>query len=179
MKRGGFTLLEVMIAAAVLVVALLGLLGVFTGCFGLNETARNLTIAINGAQEKLEEIRNYSSDSFDTMVGDYSSGGTEGNTFTISPANWLAAGEQSAVIYFRNPATGAILNTGPTASPGLNLYEVRITVCWRQKGGRIIGEDGGTGGGIALDGVLNGNEDADGNNMLDSPAQIVTLMAER
>lgn len=178
MNKTGFTLIELMIGAVVLVTALLGLLGVFTGCFGLNETARNLTIAINGSQQRLEEMRRHTLANFDSIVGDCSPGGSVGNTFTIN--NWLPAAEQGAVIYILNPQTGAILNTSPAANPGLTLYEVRITVCWRQRGGRIIGEDNGTGaGGIALDGVLNGSEDVDGNNMLDSPAQIITLMGQR
>ena len=126
---------------------------------------------MNGAQQKLEEIRNHN---FNTMVGDYSPGGSEGNTFTIDPANWLAAGDQSAVIYILNPQTGVILNTSPSANPGLDLYEIRVTICWRQKGNRIIGEDAN------LDGVWDqASEDANGNGQLDSPAQIVTLISER
>lgn len=56
-KNSGFTLLEVMISSAILIVALLGLIAVYTGCFTLNEGARNLTIAINDAQCVMEEIR--------------------------------------------------------------------------------------------------------------------------
>ncbi len=175
----GFTLVEVMIAAAVSVVVLLGLLGSYVGCFNLNESAKNLTIAMNGAQEKLEEIRNHCSDHFGTMVADYSPGGLIGDTFTISPGTWLAAGNQSAVVYILDPQTGAILNTGPAANPGLDLYEIRIVVCWRQRGGRTVGEDNGRGGGIALNGICDGAEDTNGNNILDSPAQIATLITER
>lgn len=170
MNKSGFTLLELMIGATVLIVALVGLIAAYIGCFTLNEGARNLTIAINGAQEKLEEIRNHN---FDTMVGDYSPGGSDGNTFTIDPTNWLTAENQTAVIYILNPQTDVILNTSPTANPGLDLYKITITICWRQKGGRIFGEDGN------LDGVFDAGEDINGNDRLDSPAQLVTLMAKR
>lgn len=166
----GFTLLELMIGSAILIVALAGLLAAFIGCLRLNETAKNLTIAINGAQEKLEEIRNYN---FNTMVGAYSPGGSQGNTFTIDPANWLAAENQRAVIYILNPQTGAILNTSPLANPGLALYEVRIAVCWRQSTGRLFGEDDN------LNGTLNIGEDDNSNGYIDSPGQLVTLIAER
>ena len=149
-----FTLLELMIAAAVLIVALLGLLGVFTGCFGLNETAKNLTIAINGAQEKMEEIRNAD---FGTIIANYN------GPFNISGLDGIGRVDATYVAGTNN-----------------SLIDIRVVICWRQGRNRIIGEDDGTGaGGIALDGVLNGNEDVNGNNMLDSPAQIVTLMAER
>ena len=169
-KALGFTLLELMIGSAILIVALAGLLAAFIGCFRLNETAKNLTIAVTGAQEKLEEIRNYN---FDTVVGSYSPGGSQGNTFTIDPATWLAVANQRAVIYILDPQTGAILNTGPMADPGLSLYEVRIAVCWRQKGGRMLGEDDN------LNGALNAGEDDNGNGYIDSPAQLATLIAER
>jgi prepilin-type N-terminal cleavage/methylation domain-containing protein len=179
MNKTGFTLIEVMIAAAISVVVLLGLLGAYIGCFNLNESAKNLTIAINGAQQKMEEIRNHCFDHFDTVVSDYSPAGLVGNTFTISPGIWLAPANQSAVVYILNPQTGVILNTGPAANPGLDLYEVRTVVCWRQRGARTIGEDNGRGGGIAFNGICDGAEDANGNNILDSPAQITTLITER
>lgn len=169
-KKSGFTLLELMIGAAVLIVALVGLIAAYTGCFTVNETSRSLTFAINGAQEKLEEMRNHN---FDTIVGAYSPGGSEGNTFTINPANWLATENQNAVIYILNPQTNAILNTSPAANPGLDLYKIIITVCWRQKGGRIFGEDSD------LDGVIDSGEDTNENNILDSPVQLVTLLAKR
>ncbi|MFH1854584.1 MAG: type II secretion system protein [Candidatus Omnitrophota bacterium] len=56
-KRPGFTLLELMIGAAVLIIALVGLIAAYVGCFALNESARNLTIAANDAQCVMEEIR--------------------------------------------------------------------------------------------------------------------------
>ncbi|MBU3933384.1 MAG: prepilin-type N-terminal cleavage/methylation domain-containing protein [Candidatus Omnitrophica bacterium] len=115
MKRGGFTLLEVMIAAAVLVVALLGLLGVFTNCFGLNETARNLTIAINGAQERLEQIRNAD---FGTIIANYN------GPFNVSGLDGIGRVDATYVAGSNN-----------------NLIDTRVVICWRQGRNRIIGED--------------------------------------
>ena len=175
-RRAGFTLVELALVIAIMGVVLTGLLGAFIACFALNETSENLTIAINGAQVKMEEIRNHvdTVNDFGVLITDYSPGGVIGNTFTIDPVNWLGAVNQSAVIYILDPQSGIILNTGPTADPGLDLYDIRITVCWRQKGGRIVGEDSN------LDGVLNAGEDTSTvNNILDSPAQIITLIAKR
>lgn len=56
-KKLGFTLLELMIGTAVLIIALVGLISAYIGCFALNESARNLTIAVNDAQCVMEEIR--------------------------------------------------------------------------------------------------------------------------
>ena len=142
-------MLELMIAAVVLVVALLGLLGVFTGCFGLNETARNLTIAINGAQAETERIRNLPFNQISAQ---------DGTSFEITGIA-DASSEGIVEVNISNP----------------DLLTVTVTVCWRQKGGRIIGEDANLDG--AFDLVTEDTNPANG--QLDSPAQIVTLMAER
>ena len=55
--RGGFTLAELMIGAAVLAIAIAALLGAFLGQQILNEHARNLTWAINDANRVLERLR--------------------------------------------------------------------------------------------------------------------------
>ena len=43
-------------------------------------------------------------------------------------------------------------------------------------GNRIIGEDNGKGGGVALNGRLDCTEDVDTDGVIDSPAYVVTLM---
>lgn len=53
----GFTLSELMIASAILLVAILGLLAVLINCLFLNEANNNLIIAVNDAQYVLEQIK--------------------------------------------------------------------------------------------------------------------------
>lgn len=53
----GFTLVEVMIAAAILVLVIAELLCSFTYCMLLNESNNNLVLAINDAQYVLEDIK--------------------------------------------------------------------------------------------------------------------------
>lgn len=169
-------MLELMIAAAVLVVVLLGLLGVFTGCFGLNETAKNLTIAINGAQQKLEEIRNHD---FAQIPTDYAAGGTPGNLFDPGGEDdnlngILDAGEDdNANGVLDSPLNGGGVVFVSAFGGSFDLLQIRIVVSWMQKGGRYVGEDEN------FNGIMDAGEDVNGNNMLDSPAQITTLMAER
>lgn len=52
------------------------------------------------------------------------------------------------------------------------LLRVTISVCWNQRN-RIIGEDRN------LNGALEAGEDANNNGVIDSPAQLVTLVANR
>lgn len=57
--RSGFTLMELMIAAVILAVALAGLLGAFIANFNLIESGKNLTAAISHARIVMEEVRDY------------------------------------------------------------------------------------------------------------------------
>lgn len=144
-ERSGFTLMELMLAAAVLIIAISGLVAAFIGCYVLNETAKNLTLATMGAQEKLEEIRNHN---FGKIYSDYN-----GTTFDVTGID----------------AEGRV----DVDNADADLLKIAVTICWRQVGGRIVGED------LNLDGDLDAGEDSNGNGQLDSPAQIVTLMARK
>lgn len=144
----GFTLIEVMIAAAILAIVICGILATYISCFELISTSRNFTFAVNAAQRKIEEIRDYN---FSQIYPDYNN-----QSFTVGE---MSAGDSLGIVYVDD------------ASP--DLLEVTISVCWRQRQNRIIGED------LNLDGVLGPGEDANGNNMIDSPVQLVTLITER
>jgi len=53
----GFTLLELMLAMAILIVAILGLLAVLIHSILMNESNNNLVTAVNDAQYVLEQIK--------------------------------------------------------------------------------------------------------------------------
>jgi prepilin-type N-terminal cleavage/methylation domain-containing protein len=53
----GFSLMELMIAVAILLVAILGLLAAFINCILLNESNNNLGVAASDAQYVLEQIK--------------------------------------------------------------------------------------------------------------------------
>jgi type II secretory pathway pseudopilin PulG len=152
--KRGFTLLELMLSAAILIVAIGGLLSAYILCFHLTETAKNTTLATNAIQLKLEEIRDTD---FDEIITDY-----DHTTFTV---NGFSAGQ----------AIGSITVESITT----DLLMVTVSVCWRQSGNRIMGEDNGGGGGVALSGYLEGTEDTNANGIVDSPAMISTLMINR
>lgn len=64
----GFTLVELMLAAAILAFVLVGLLVVFINCILLNESNRNFILAYSALQAQMEEIKNTTNlDSLDAL----------------------------------------------------------------------------------------------------------------
>lgn len=155
-KNAAFTLMELTLASAVLITAILGLLGTYTSCMNLNETSRSLTTALNLLQERLEDMHNQRA----FLVAGHST-------------------EQLADFPGGNCLAIDIFDDGsdPDGVSNANLLWISLSLSWAQKGNRIIGEDNGSGiGGIELNGTLDGTEDVNGNNIIDSPAQIITLL---
>lgn len=114
-ERQGFTLAEVLIAVGILAVVIVGLLQLFVYCSTLAEAAGNTTLAVSEAQNKMEEIRNHD---FSAIAVDYASGGTPGNTFTLTSLN----------------GTGTI--TVSQVGGSSELLQVRTDVVWQNKNGR-------------------------------------------
>lgn len=56
--RKGATLIEIMVAVALLVVVIVGLLATLVYCIGLSESNSNLVIAALDAQSAMEELKN-------------------------------------------------------------------------------------------------------------------------
>lgn len=146
----GFTLTEVLVSAAILVVVSVGLIQVFLRASALSSLSGNMTIAMSEAQDKIEEIRNHD---FDLIMTDYVSGGTPGDIFSLSEVTGTGK------IYISN------------ANP--DLLEMEVVISWQEKDDRVIGED------QDLDGVLDAGEDINGNGQLDSTARIITYLARR
>jgi prepilin-type N-terminal cleavage/methylation domain-containing protein len=140
--KKGFTLIEVIFTAGILAFAICGLLLTYINLFSLGDISRKMTLANNALQAKLEEIKN---------------GSIDYNPFDIPG---FAAGDAKGVVYVSN------------VSGYSDLKRVRIIVCFRQKGQRIVGEDKN------LNGIWDTGEDTViVNNQLDSPVEVVTLIA--
>lgn len=107
-----FTLVEVLIATAILVSLFAALVYGFSQCSQVAETARNSDIALNIAQEELEDLAN--SDSISTGTNPIYLTGTELN------------GVGSATV---------------TEIPGTALYDVTATVTWVQRGQKMLSRE--------------------------------------
>ena len=68
-QNKGFTLAEVMFATAILLIALVALLGAYYHFYILSETLKGTTIAIGDARKVLEEIRATSYNSLSAITG--------------------------------------------------------------------------------------------------------------
>ena len=146
----GFTLVEVLVTTAIISTVTIMLLRLFVYCSSLAEMAGNMTAAMTKAEDKMEEIKNYT---YSSIAADYASGGAVGNTFNLSSPTG------KGVIYID--------------SSNANLLEITIDVSWRNKDSRIMGED------ADLDGAIDTGEDVNGNGQLDSVVKIVSKIAQR
>lgn len=148
-KHNSFTLVELMIAVAIFVIALSAILASYANMFILADIARDLSRASNAVRARMEEVKQEEFDSLDSLDG------------TIFNLDGFAASEARGRIEVR-------------AVTGINgLREVRIVGCFRSRA-RIVGEDLNLDG--ILD--IAGGEDQNNNGRLDSPVEFITLLAD-
>jgi len=141
----GFSLAELLVAAMIMAVALIALLGGYVTCLELVKLATNTSLALEACQAKMEEIV---AEDIDLIKLNF-------DQIAFDPAGLNGKG----VSY--------IDDTNP------DLIKISIFVSWQQKPDKVIGEDSD------LDGQIDGGEDANLNNMLDSPAEVTTFLSRR
>lgn len=110
-KQKGFTLMELMMAAVILALALVGMIGLFLKCIILNETNRNSITALSHAQFTMEEIKNTSFVDIASATWD---------STTISSKGLTPLNSESIVINVT----------------GVDPKDVTTTVTWRDRGVR-------------------------------------------
>jgi type IV pilus assembly protein PilV len=108
--RRGFTLIEVMVAVALLVIGILGLIATATSVIQGNAISRQMTTATTLAEERMEILKRLSYTAADLTAGSHS-----------DPGNPLSS------IYTR---TWTVTDNSPAA----NMKTVQVTVSWTRKG---------------------------------------------
>ncbi|MBL7070033.1 MAG: hypothetical protein ISS27_01000 [Candidatus Omnitrophica bacterium] len=112
-KVEGFTLPELLFAAAVLAFVLVSLLFIFTSCLFLDESSRNSTLATSHAEYVIEDIKDTSFAQIPAMAGTW-------DTSAITAAGL-------------NPVTGESI---VIAVSGVNPLNINVTVNWSDRGNR-------------------------------------------
>ncbi len=117
----GFTLSELLLAAAILAFVLAALLALFANCLILNEANRNLTVATTHAQYIMEEIR-------DTANADFTQVESK-----INNHDWdLDASEIESAPYNLAALNNESINTDVTQSG--NPLGISVIVGWNDRG---------------------------------------------
>jgi len=163
LTKRGFSLAEVLLAVAILGFALCGILGTYLACFNLTITSKNVNLATSAAQGVIEEIRNTP---YSRMVDNHQVQlGGQFYNLTLVSANLYRLNftvnnmpQNMGIVYINQ------------ANP--DLLTVTAAVCWRQ-GNAVIGED------TNLNGILDGGEDRNGNNLISSTVELVTQVIAR
>ncbi len=132
-RSSGLTLIEVLIAAGVFLIAAAGILSSFSTCMELNQMGMRSTIAVQGVKNKVEEIK---ASTYNDIYDNYNN-----TTFTVAGLNGIG------VIYVDNATT--------------KLLEVKVVFCWALADGRVIGEDTNMNGVLNNGEDKNGNNQID------------------
>jgi hypothetical protein len=168
-KRDGFTYTEILLTLPIILISIFAAAAALMGSLSFNQTARFHTQAMNFGIWRMEQIR---------------------SNATLDPSAFRAA-----MLSFNNrryppviPAQGDVntmqsLGLDPTGmevisraamlSPTADIADVTVLVCYRDKGGRVVGED------RDFDGALDAGEDRNGNGGLDSPIMFRSMVARK
>lgn len=183
MNKRALTMLELIVVIGIIGFSLAGILISYVSSLNLSEYDKNLTIAMNIAREKMEELSNKRLTNYDDLGIEMCFGCP---TITDLCAGCSITGSStSRVISYNNTyvqnqygfnGSCAIYIKDIDPIPGSdNLKEARVVVCWKQRLGRIIGEDKN------LNGKYDTGEDMAGgySSELDSPCELISAFAKR
>ena len=139
-RNQGMTTVELLIAILILSPIFVSTMYVFIKCSRLAEFSRHASMAMISCRDKLTEIENTD---FSQILSQY-----QGSTFNLSGLE----------------GKGTVLIDDTTAGQ----LDITVSFAWKEKDGRVIGED------ADLDGQIDVGEDLNGNGLLDSPVMLST-----
>jgi type II secretory pathway pseudopilin PulG len=116
-NKKAVTLVELLLAVAILVFAISGILLLFIHCSFLNESSRNLTIAASHAQFVMEDMK---SASFSTLQQNINAGNWNWQPDIIESKGLTALSNESI----------------STQAAGANPLDISVTVSWQDRNQR-------------------------------------------
>ena len=127
-RESGLTLVEVLVAAVVLGLALLALAPMFTSAVRTNASAYQLTNSVTLAREKLEELSGYPrSDPRLTVPNLANAAGPPGTTISGAIVNTTNTWCRNDLPTWYNPETGATSTAPVTSRPGPSWFPYPFT----------------------------------------------------
>ncbi len=136
----GFTIIELLIAVFILLPFFAIGMQTFIKCVELSDTAKNSALAVAGVKNRMVAIEQTA---FNQIFANYNN-----TTFTITGLNGMGK------TYIDNSSANHVI--------------VTISFSWKERSGRVIGEDKN------INGTLDAGEDANGNGQLDSLVELTT-----
>lgn len=176
LQRAGFTLVEIMIVMATLLIVIIGVMQGFLFFFTAGEKAEAKIQALLAAQDKIEEIRAANFDDIQTkdfvpLNANDTSTNPQADDMACQDTDSDGDCDYGSFVYADGTGSGFIYIDN-TTNP--ELLEIEVVMCWQsESGGRVIGEDQN------LNGILDGAEDDDGDTKVDSPLILRTLVTRR
>lgn len=136
----GLTIVELLVSILILIPLFTLGIQTFIKCIELSDMAQNSSLATVGIKSRVSAIENTA---YNQIFNTYNN-----TTFTISGLTGMGK--------------TYVDNSNP------NHLLVTLSFCWRERSGRIVGEDKN------LNGVLNGGEDSNANGQIDSIVRVTT-----
>lgn len=137
----GFTMMEILIVTLIILPIFVSVMYLFVKSMEAADLSRNTARALLVVKSKMADIDNTS---FNQVKATF-------NNVTFTTSNLTGRG----VSYVDDAQAG--------------ILRITTTFCWRERSGRVIGED------LDLDGQLDSGEDKNANGILDSPVSLATV----
>ena len=187
----GLTLIELVLGALTLTIAIVAILGAYVGQLTLNEHARNLSLSIQDANRVIEQLRQQNAGGTCTLSAAPPAGANSWNDWLDgggAPKSLPQVAAEHIAVTCQDDDGGSLITdycgtTAPDPQVGAGEWRtqaatttfdpIRLTVavCWRHRE-RTIGECTWNDPNLTP-------SDTDGSGVIDSPAMLTTLVTCR
>ena len=179
----GWTLIELVLAAFILVVVAAGWLAAYLGQAALNDQARNLSVALHDATRIIEQLQQQNAGNCAAPSAVLAGGADAWLTAQNPGKSFVGTAQERIVVTCQNQAATQYCNAAQVSAgewriqggaPTHDPLRITVAVCWRSRN-RVIGECTWNGAALApTDGVAGATV-----GVIESPAMVTTLLTCR